>query len=1166
MSNEHIETHESNDSMDAKKGAPLAWNAWSKQGDGVSDAPAHDAAAVSDGAVQDGDVPADAEADDAVEAVTGAEAAEAVADTEVAADAAADVDAEAVADTEVAAGAETATGTEAAVAVDVEAPVSKGTSEAAASNEAHQAPKFDNYDFNVNGTFSGNGGVVSRNAPRQLNPFGKVIACVLSVLVALTTWNSYSIEVAREMIIGDDATPMASTAGGDELLDDVDNGDTTQAANKDGDAGGDDSADGDGADTPDEGGEAGDDAKDADDSISEADMQAYLPKDLIDADQVIPALSDDIQDKASNGVANRASVKADNEKAEGDELEKLEKQVLGDALAARMDYSLNATGALQASDGSYHVDDAALSLAPSFGNLPVLLDGGHLGGAETGDVVALTFTAPYIYVKKAATAAGDDAKDAEVSYGTTLSEEEWKARDGESAGMRAVIFGTLPAGWTVYTEHMGRYLKHDEKDLKKGLSGTIVFRYEGVQDDNGITVRETRGQLDAATALPELSATIHGKVPATEPVEVTAGYIVNSFTAARDEEGEPLMAEDGKTRLAEDVLWPTTVSDAEKLTLVNAGAQIGLTASVEPFGKAVADADGGFAAFLVTLESAKGTVGDRGYTLHVADLPSNVDGLGALVADGIVAFDATDLTAQDLAAVDPADTSTITNREGLGRELASVKKVAEGAADITFATKKGDALTRDAVSGKADNKRVLYVAVPYATAALTANEQAGGFAPEAIDLTLTAQVDGKLVQEEKTADAKTVNDSLADEDATYTVALPSQEVAFEAAPEPEPEPEPADTPADEPEPADTPAGDDEPTDEPAAEEQPADEPQADEGEQAEGPAYNEDGTIEPAIQPDPLMEQSVNELLAPLADFGIDLFAIAPNTGGNSTAMTENYFNPALYASNAGNFLGDDTYLVNSQQNPTISLQVEGTGNGYWGGWSLYGSDWYGSAEADETYTQFTYKPTTCNGVVATDLKDAVARAEADGFTPIYYQDTIAEHDVNNSALKAEDKIEGWAEFWKLKDYNQQKEAEGYEKMGTKLYLDVPYLYQNSEGGTASTYSYSDWVERGGGYAEDGNPANPGKGQMIALNFGTEIDNVLDFWNVYLLINDNNDNGNQKEVLLNTYLRNGANDSGTSAGDSGTTANDAMAAIVRDYPQLAGLNFKRGLTGRLMFE
>lgn len=46
-------------------------------------------------------------------------------------------------------------------------------------------------------------GVISRNAPRQLNPMGKALAVVLSVLLVVTCWNTYALEEARDMIVGD---------------------------------------------------------------------------------------------------------------------------------------------------------------------------------------------------------------------------------------------------------------------------------------------------------------------------------------------------------------------------------------------------------------------------------------------------------------------------------------------------------------------------------------------------------------------------------------------------------------------------------------------------------------------------------------------------------------------------------------------------------------------------------------------------------------------------------------------------------------------------------------------------------------------------------------------------------------------------------------------------
>ena len=221
-------------------------------------------------------------------------------------------------------------------------------------------------------------GVISHNAPRQLNPMGKAIAVVLSVLLVLTCWNSYSIEEARRMIIGDDAVPMASTGSGDELLDEVDDENTVDQASNDVEGEG-DAAEGDDA----SGGKDADDTA-ADDTVSEADMQAYLPKDLLDAEKVMPALADATLKQEKDGILTPATTSEDDLKA---------------AFANRFSFSLAVANALRASDDAYHVGGTNLAVAPSLGNTNVSFDGGYLGGAEDNDAVVLTFEAPFLYKK-----------------------------------------------------------------------------------------------------------------------------------------------------------------------------------------------------------------------------------------------------------------------------------------------------------------------------------------------------------------------------------------------------------------------------------------------------------------------------------------------------------------------------------------------------------------------------------------------------------------------------------------------------------------------------------------------------------------------------------------------------------------------------------------------
>lgn len=267
-----------------------------------------------------------------------------------------------------------------------------GSGSEGASASDHSAPASD-----AGAHFaSGANGVISTNAPRALSPFNKVIACVLSVLVALTTWNSYSIEEARELIIGDEATPMAAAPEGDQLLDEVDNGDTQQTANGEGGEG---SQDGDDSEGDEQLAETG--------APTDEELDALLPEGLVAAEKVLPSLSAKVTDGKAGDILTPATTKEDE---------------LAAKMAERIALSVNATDALRTGD-VYHVSGGSLDITPSLGNLAVSLDGGYVGGVEDTDVVALTFEAPYVYAN------------ADGTFGQTLSEEEWKARDGEKDGI-----------------------------------------------------------------------------------------------------------------------------------------------------------------------------------------------------------------------------------------------------------------------------------------------------------------------------------------------------------------------------------------------------------------------------------------------------------------------------------------------------------------------------------------------------------------------------------------------------------------------------------------------------------------------------------------------------------------------------------------------------------
>lgn len=755
-------------------------------------------------------------------------------------------------------------------------------------------------------------GIISHNAPRQLNPMGKAIAVVLSVLLVLTCWNSYSIEEARRMIIGDDAVPMASTGSGDELLDEVDDENIDQASNDVEGEG--DVAEGDDA----SGGEDADDTA-ADDTVSEADMQAYLPKDLLDAEKVMPALADATLKQEKDGILTPATTSEDDLKA---------------AFANRFSFSLAVANALRASDDAYHVGGTNLAVAPSLGNTNVSFDGGYLGGAEDNDAVVLTFEAPFLYKKSDGT------------YGTTLSEEEWKARGAAADDMRALFaVSSLPAGWTVFTKHGEQYQKRTAEELAAGLSGTIVLRYEGVQDEHGITVSETRGQMPAGTELPRGFMWLTEAVPATEKVSVNAGFALCSYTPAANEDGTP----------KGDYLR-MNYADAAAATavLVNAAPQASLDASLAAAREPVMDAERGFAAFTLTLKSALGAMTEDSYTLRVSDLPDTAEGKGKLSADAVVAFDATDLTDEELASVNPADPATI---EALGRSLAEVSAAEDGVADITFAAEEGDALALDAVTGAVDGTRVLYVAVPYAAADLTETEDGAAYNAEEPSFMLWSYETAKAVQEEKAEGAESVNDTLADEKLTFVSDLGTQSIAFPkpAAPEPEPEPEP------------------EPADEPTNEQQPADEPATDEpaegtdGEEAaDEPAEEDVKPFDPDLSQEPAVVATlftnIEDVFSEGAQFGdadpletslfamsrlmsapsggISTFSLVPTRGAQ--AMTQKHFDPniGLGGSGFGNDLGGNTYLLNDKDAPSISLQIKSeVSDGFMGGYTCDTAD-----------------------------------------------------------------------------------------------------------------------------------------------------------------------------------------------------------------------------------
>jgi len=187
--------------------------------------------------------------------------------------------------------------------------------------------------------------------------------------------------------------------------------------------------------------------------------------------------------------------------------------------------------------------------------------------------------------------------------------------------------------------------------------------------------------LDAATPLPALTVRLSEGVPATEKLAVQAGYIVNSYSALDAEAGKGDAADtddnsaDGTaadTNTNENdnaageafepkdaVRFAAAVADAATLELANVEAQSLLDAAITPQSTPALEGERGFAAYLIKVSAAKGALIDETHTLRVSDMPDTAAGAGMLDAEGIVAFDATGLTDEQLASINPADGATL---------------------------------------------------------------------------------------------------------------------------------------------------------------------------------------------------------------------------------------------------------------------------------------------------------------------------------------------------------------------------------------------------------------------------------------------------------------------------------------------------------------------------
>ena len=630
-------------------------------------------------------------------------------------------------------------------------------------------------------------------APRRKNPLWmNVISVFLCVTLSLMAWNETSIAEARTAILGD--TPAANSA------DDADSS-ASDPSEADGNT---DAEDGEGDDgSQSEAPNFEELGLQAISALGDAQLAEFMPEGLVAADEVLPTVTDQAQERKSDTVDNAASM-------DEEELQKLFDQ--------RVKFSLAATGALQDSDGNYQVNGQEITLTPSFGNLDRQLDGGYFGAYEDTDGVAVVFNAPYVY--RTALEGQSDADGRQLyEYGTTLSEEEWKYRQANAEGMRVVLSAPeLPQGWSVYTQHGTQFLKHSEEELEEGLSGVVLFRYDGAQDENGVTVKTTRNQMRSDVQLPSVSAHLLGEIPADQVISVSGGFVANSFTAARDEDNQ---------RKSNNIVCPTNQQTAVAFNLVNAEAAVALATDLQllqaPTFSPDAEGNGeGTAAFLLTISSAKGDITEKGYRLDLTDLP-NMEDRGGMNAAGVRAFDITALTDEQREDLNLADASAL---EGAGLSAINAQVVTEesaeegedpievpGRAVLDIPVEDEPVLTAlpenaSREEAAAQPTRQIVILVPYSAQALAHQDdgtnpnatnpdlvdatnqlRATGLPADAgqaadptydvttLEATLTAFVNAELLQEELVA-TEGEDNALEEEDAAITVALPSQMIQF----------------------------------------------------------------------------------------------------------------------------------------------------------------------------------------------------------------------------------------------------------------------------------------------------------------------------------------------------------------------------------------------------
>lgn len=227
-------------------------------------------------------------------------------------------------------------------------------------------------------------------------------------------------------------------------------------------------------------------------------LEALLPLDLIEADKVMPSVGCDSDSPEQNAIN-----------------EKLAKKLAPKALLYN---------AASDAEGRFLMKDRTATLQLEFPNAHQSLEGGFIGASNKNlesDTFIAQIDAPYFY------------KVEDGSIQTTQSREEWLYNQGDKQGARVKLFTeALPEGWSVYTEHQGKYAKVTARDLKeRGVAGTIIVRYDGT--------KENPRKLDSEVKLPSFEITFEGDLPDAHEINVGFGYSFVSWTSY-DEQVSPL--------------------------------------------------------------------------------------------------------------------------------------------------------------------------------------------------------------------------------------------------------------------------------------------------------------------------------------------------------------------------------------------------------------------------------------------------------------------------------------------------------------------------------------------------------------------------------------------------------------------------------------------------